>query len=396
MAQEGWDVHLLGPDDELLAGDRPRLVVVDDAETRIVQAGRLRRAAAGAGTVRLLLLARTADGWWDGVRTPADTRAELHPPDRASHEAFAADYTAALARLRITSAEDSAWTGRGAGTGGNPAAQQASVLAALLSSDRRGRQRRQPGEADRDLLVRRELAHLRSSARHSGLVLDADTVRASVVTALLCGARDEAAAVRVLEHITALADDELRRRTARWLRDVYPHDGPAYWSDALPGPVTTDLMLDCATPKFLLVMVSETDPEQEERVLAVLARASTTHPVLRGRLAEVLSVLPGLSPAAVRAALHRGYPGPLSDALTALARMVPLPADLLEAVPPRTTSLGEFPVLLTASLVEAYEHRARIYPKPRCPGWSTCRPSWPSDWSTWIGCRRAWLRRYRL
>jgi hypothetical protein len=51
-----------------------------------------------------------------------------------------------------------------------------------------------------------------------------------------------------------------------------------------------------------------------------------------------------------------------------LARKAALPADLLAAVPPGTTVLGEFPVLLTESLVEAYERRAERRPETILPG----------------------------
>ena len=74
-------------------------------------------------------------------------------------------------------------------------------------------------------------------------------------------------------------------------------------------------------------------------------------------------MLPGLSPVAVDVALSGGYPAPLAEALTALARSAALPAELLEAIPAGTTVLGEFPVLLAESLVEVYERRAETHPE---------------------------------
>ena len=107
----------------------------------------------------------------------------------------------------------------------------------------------------------------------------------------------------------------------------------------------------------------ETTQEQDRRALTVLARAAATRPGLRVCLTELLSVLPGLSPVAVDVALSGGYPAPLAEALTALARSAALPAELLEAIPASAAVLGEFPVLLAESLVEVYERRAETHPE---------------------------------
>ncbi|MDX6236906.1 MAG: hypothetical protein QOG10_1721 [Kribbellaceae bacterium] len=48
-----------------------------------------------------------------------------------------------------------------------------------------------------------------------------------------------------------------------------------------------------------------------------------------------------------------------------------LPAELLETVPAGSTALGEFPVLLAGSLVEAYERRIESYPKSALRGLTT-------------------------
>jgi hypothetical protein len=67
-------------------------------------------------------------------------------------------------------------------------------------------------------------------------------------------------------------------------------------------------------------------------------------------------------------ALTGDYAGPLADALTSLVKNAALPEDLLYAIPHGTTVLGEFPVLLAQSLVEAYEERAALYPRTALPG----------------------------
>lgn len=176
----------------------------------------------------------------------------------------------------------------------------------------------------------------------------------------VCGAADENAALAALGHIPALQDADVRIRAARWLRDLYPPvtaGQSPYWDGSLPDPLAEDLIAAVVTPRFLLGMLTETSEEQDRRALTVLARGAATRPGLRACL-TVLSVLPGLSPAAVDVALSGGHPAALAEALTSLAENAALPAGLLEAVPAGTTVLGEFPVLLTQSLVEAYERRA--------------------------------------
>ncbi|MFC4587229.1 SIR2 family NAD-dependent protein deacylase [Sphaerisporangium corydalis] len=228
----------------------------------------------------------------------------------------------------------------------------------------------------------REVARLWRAAEEYGLGLSGEVVAGAVTTAVLCGAADEEQALASLEHISALRDPATRTRVARWLREAYPPSGPPpYWDDSLPGPVTEELspspywddslpdpvaeelVAAVATPRFLLRMFMGTTEEQERRALTVLARAAATRPGSRARLTELLSVLPGLSPTAVGVALSGGHPAPLAEALTSLARNAALPAELLDSVPPGTTVLGEFPVLLAADLVGAYERRLERYPE---------------------------------
>jgi hypothetical protein len=198
------------------------------------------------------------------------------------------------------------------------------------------------------------------------LELPAEAVQGAVATALLCGAASENAALNVLGHIPALQDADIRIRTARWLRDLYPPAASRpspYWDGSLPDPLTEELIAAVVTPRFLMGMLMETTQEQDRRALTVLARAAVTRPGLRVCLTELLSVLPGLSPVAVDVALTGGYPAPLAEALTCLAQNAALPAELLDAIPAGNTVLGEFPVLLAESLVEVYERRAETHPE---------------------------------
>ena len=356
-----WDVESLAPGAGLPANEWPLLLVVDDAETRREQvAGILAAAQArtSGGPVRVLLLARTREGWWDAVHSEAYTSEELAEPDttRAAHaeavQEAAHAYAAALTALgHPCPPQDQAFLDSLADAPHPPGALQTAVLARLVGVT-----------GAEELLVGHELAYLRGSSDAHGLELPAEAVASAAATAVLCGAADEEAAVASLGHIPALDDPAQRLQVARWLRAMYPPAaaGSSYWDESLPDARAEELVVALATPKFLLGTLMETTQEQDRRVLTVLARAADTRPRVRTRLTELLSLLPGVSPMAVDVALSGGYPTPLAEALTALAEKNPaLPADLLDAVPPGVTVFGEFPVLLAESLVDAYERRAQ-------------------------------------
>ena len=362
-----WDVEFLASDAHLpVSGRRPLLVVVDDAETRQEQvAGILRAANAGpvAAPIRVLMLARTRDNWRDRLQSEVNTSEELASPDNARFghadavRDAADDYAGTLTAMGFPCPPpDRGFLAGLTDAPDLPGALQASVLAGLLGLT---------GRAE-DQLLRHELACLQRAADEHELELPAEAVQGAVATAILCGAASENAALTALGHIPALRDADIRIRTARWLRDLYPPAASRpspYWDGSLPDPLTEELIAAVVTPRFLMGMLMETTQEQDRRALTVLARAAATRPGLRVCLTELLSVLPGLSPVAVDVALSGGYPAPLAEALTALARSAALPAELLEAIPAGTTVLGEFPVLLAESLVEVYERRAETHPE---------------------------------
>ena len=362
-----WDVEFLAPHAHLpVSARRPLLVVVDDAETRQEQvAGIMHAANAGpvAAPIRVLLLARTRDNWRDGLPSEMNSSKELAPPDnaRSGHADTVRDAADDYAGTLIGTGFPCRPPDRGflAGftdTPDLPYALQASVLAGLLGLT---------GRAE-DQLVRHELACLQRSSDEHELELPAEAVQGAVVTAILCGAASENAALTALGHLPALRDADIRIRTARWLRELYPPAASGrspYWDGSLPDSLTEDLIAALVTPRFLMGMLMETTQEQDRRALTVLARAAAARPELRVCLTELLSVLPGLSPVAVDVALSGGYPAPLAEALTTLAKNAALPAELLEAIPAGTTVLGEFPVLLAESLVEVYERRAQTHPE---------------------------------
>lgn len=344
-----WDVEVLAAGAEVPDSERSLLLVLNNAETRqaeVAQVLQTVRSRTSAGPVRLLLLARTNDGWWDKLRSEADMSEELVAFKAAD---LASDYEAALTAQGFSSVTPDPAALDDQAT---PGAQQAAVLAGLLGAT----------GSPADELVRLELAFLQRASAE--LKLPAQAVNEAVVTALLSGAVDEESALAALGHIAALKDD-LKLRTARWLSELYASTTgeQAYWELSLPDALAEDLIASVITPTFLMNLLMETTDDQDRRALTVLSRAADTRPDVRACLVELLSVLPGTSPAAVGVALQGGYPAPLADALTSLAENAALPAELLDTVPRGRTELGEFPVLLAESLLDAYERRIESYPK---------------------------------
>jgi NAD-dependent deacetylase len=204
----------------------------------------------------------------------------------------------------------------------------------------------------------------RRSAERHGLALSTGTVAGVVAAAMLCGAADETTAVAVLQQVPGAKDLDrpTLTATARWLRDE-AGDATGYWGFPLPDAAGERIIAAMvAVPGFLVGLHMETTPLQDRRSLAVLTRSAAKHPTIADALSGLLDVLPGLAPAAVETVLDTASPEPLVAALTALARRVPLPADLLEAVPSSTPLFGEFPVVLAESLVAAYEQRVERRP----------------------------------
>lgn len=216
------------------------------------------------------------------------------------------------------------------------------------------------------------LEEWRKSAADSGIVLALGDVAGVLTAAMVCGAADESAARALLDQVPGLKnrDERTQLSTARWLRDVWAQsatDGgepsAPYW-DVPPLDAASERLVASvvAWPGFLAALHMETVPAQDRRSLAVLAAAAATHPELADTMSDLLSVLPGLAPTAIETALESSNPAPLAAALTELARRVPLPADLLDAVPRGSRVFGEFPVVLAESLVAAYEQRVERRP----------------------------------
>ncbi|CAO5184851.1 putative Anaphase-promoting complex subunit 5 domain-containing protein [Frankia sp. AiPs1] len=293
MRQAGWLAGMARPGAASLAGrlvdsELPVLLVVDYAETQTALVDVLIGALAQRGTptpLRLLLIARGAEDWWDELtfrHDLADTAQIIYLPSVESAGVDRAELFTDAVRVftdelaRLDPAVD--WPGRAARVAvGRPElsdlgfevvlAVHMAALAALLEQpdppepDPSKPDLPEPGTSEpgrwlipaapptpptppvaesgqggpataspaqvADLLLRHETRYWRQSARLRGIERSSDILDQAVATSTLCGAsdRDEAAATLArLPGFTGTdgAAHDLRGRVARWLAGLYP------------------------------------------------------------------------------------------------------------------------------------------------------------------------------
>jgi hypothetical protein len=240
-----WSVKVVGSDREVDAlstmravspPKRPIFLVVDYAETRTGLVELLREVARDPARVRVLLIARSVGDWWvqlgsdvAAVRqlVQATPRWELSPrvdPSRSSAELVRSAVPHFAAALRVAP----------------PAAVEVSVpddapllvvhaaalVAVLRLQDpaRPAAQRSGDIGAVLDELLGHEMHYWERSAARAGLGgLSPVVLQRAVAVACLLSAVDESDAAALLRRVPDLRDDEpLRRRLARWLRQLYP------------------------------------------------------------------------------------------------------------------------------------------------------------------------------
>ena len=297
------------------------LLVVDYAETRSGQLTRLLSLLSNASDtapIRVLLLARTAGGWWrdlqlrdrDGVLTTA-TQSALPPLDdtlparrRAYDEAVTAFAQALLAvdadtdwqdlALRVAPPQD-----LDADKYGTPLTLQMSALLALLQADddmeaESGVQSPNPAGLPLErLILDHEQRYWEQTAAEYGLSLGPLTLATVVASATVLGSATHREALTTLRRLPGLRD-QLEDRlfvVDRWLCDLYPASAGQHWGKLEPDRIAEHQVgaLTAEDPALLDVLLGEATDEQAVAALAMLRRAATHQRHLTAQLREVIA-----------------------------------------------------------------------------------------------------------
>ncbi|GAA5024203.1 tetratricopeptide repeat protein [Kitasatospora paranensis] len=394
---------------ELQHAVKPMLVVLDYAEARrdqlsgLLEAGRLHR---GHVPLKVLLLARTAGGWWGSAKDARDgaalrrARVDELPvlaTDRATRELLYRQALTAFAGRLVdperTPAEET-WSARANAlpvpsprtlTSGNVLTLHMTALADLLDSAPGASDRAETGAdpaekdpAEKDAEEKdaedRILDHERlywsqvEQERPLPFQLGASSAPAdALATVALLGGTPLGGQARdaLLRRAPVLA--ELRAHEMRpvrdWVNTVYPVAFTEPWEVLQPDRlaerfvgrhVTTD-------PEFVDSLLAEAESgRMSVRALTVLARAAA-HPPLLGTLDDLITDLctrhaGRLGTATIEVATQVERPQPLVDALwtrvedpaTTLAEL----SDLAERLPRASRVLADWALRLTERLVE--------------------------------------------
>lgn len=308
MSGKEWITGFLKPyaDGEALKrlrdiGD-PVLVVVDYAETfsslqRVIEW--VEELAVTQPRIRLLLLARRRDGWWQrlcqrlpqipmsdqilkqAVMTPGE-RVEAYRDALSAFGAHIRGYAPGHDDLTLLSQ-----------LGKSPILIL--HMAALLQADvakptplRLGENKKRhliasaprPAVArvvTRDILTR-EIDYWLRSVRQEGLDCDETLLRRCVAMATLIGAASEGEAAEVLARVQDLADApaERRHRIARWIQKFYPPTEETEWLGFLqPDLLAEELVSDVfgSYPELVTAALERLDKKRAHRAIVILERA---------------------------------------------------------------------------------------------------------------------------
>jgi tetratricopeptide (TPR) repeat protein len=380
LTKQGWECRFVRQDHEaeivdlaVEAAQRPLLLVVDYAETAVGLPRMLEAVTRTPGGVRLrvLLVARGSGEWWDRLEASTfQLREALAPPlalETGLGDGTALDEVVRDALRDFGQALDLTPPPR-AEIVLNQASPRvlvvhAAALVALLSA------RDTAHEPVRvvvemgvlDELLRHEAVYWQRSAEPAGLAeLDATTRRRVVALACVADASDEAGAASLLTAVPDLrgSAEAVRRKTARWLRQLYDPSFPESWF----GSLQPDLLAErhvadqfAACPELADACVAGMTDEQARRPLGVLARAMDRHNDSAAVTERLITQHPALVAPAIEVALSTGER--LAGLLTLVLPGLPMPAEDAEradaTLPGSTMLLAEAAVLLARRTLEA-------------------------------------------
>jgi tetratricopeptide (TPR) repeat protein len=377
LAHEGWECRFVRQDRDAEVVDlatrvarRPLLLVVDYAETAAGLSSMLEavtRAPDGA-RVRVLLLARGIGEWWDRLEASTFQLREALAPSLVLPSGFGdglaleevvreslRDFGRALhvvppSQVEIVMTQDAPPV----------LVVHAAVLVALLGAQDTVREpmRVVVELGVLDELLRHEAVYWQRSAGPAGLAeLDSTTRRRVVALACVADVPDEEEAALLLTAVPDLRDspEAVRRKTARWLRQLYEPASPGSWFGSLqPDLLAERHVVDqfAACPELADACVAG---GAARRPLAILARAMDHHDSAVAVTERLVTQHPAVVAAAIEVALSIGER--LAGLLTRVLPGLSMPVEDLEradaALPASTVLLAEAAVLLARRVLEA-------------------------------------------
>jgi phage shock protein A len=394
----------------------PRLLLIMDyADTRpgsVAEVMRVFEEEGSRGTVRILLIARSAGEWWDQLPASASTYVSLlsgatvikldalaetvSARQTAYHEALL-DLAHGLRRLPDYADTDWEAIARAFHAPdlsdarlGSPLTLQLRALTDLLAAQPGA----QPSHSGRTVealfLAHEERYWARTAGRRLPLrELDLDELGDAVAAATLTRASRKERAVELLANVPSLRGSPQRARAlAAWLSDLYPASTESYWGALEPdrlGEYHVSIRIR-KDPRFLQDFLTVLNTDEAVRALTVLARAGAQPispcPDLLAQLSALIALHPEhLAVPAAYVATQSENPDFLIKALSSLATRSDLSADLLEnlntAFPPQTASLAEPALNIAESLIRANRkavRRGRLIPS-LSPRSHTVQPS---------------------
>lgn len=404
LAAEGWVVAQLrdsAPAEsyQMLAKIRPPLLLIMDyADTRpgsVAEVMRVFEEEGTKGTVRILLIARSAGEWWDQLPASASAYVSLLSGAAVVPLAAVADnlptrqslYRVALLDLarglrRLTDYADVDWESVADALPpadltdvrlGSALTLQIRALTDLLEAHPQA-QPSQPGSTVEALFLAHEQNYWTRTARRRLLLaeLTADELGDAVAAATLTRVSGKERAVELLAKVPRLSDtpERVRSALATWLNELYPTSTESYWGALEPdrlGEYHVSARIG-DKPALLQEFLPALGTGEAERALTVLARAGAQpvcpYPELLDQVVALILAHPeSLAVAAASVATQSENPDFLIGALTSLATRSDLSTDLLEnlntAFPPQTASLAEPALNIAKCLVRANRRAVR-------------------------------------
>jgi tetratricopeptide (TPR) repeat protein len=400
MREKSWTCGLVAVDTDIAYISEflnrlrvPTLLIVDYAEVRprqvveLIRAGTSRRIET---PLRILLIARSAGDWWELI-TKSDLRktarnvevmkldaleTTLHGRQQAYGEAVR-DLAVRLGRNVVEVAVPPDIAHR---RYDSALMLQMAALASLLESNGNA-----ANKTPEDIILEHEEPYWFNAASTYGIPVHPRTQRRAVAVASLCGATSEDEALSLLADIPGISDqsEDIRLRTALWLRDLYP---PVDSSETLPtaflGTLQPDRIAEHlvgsvtrAEPKLLTNLLQKSSDVVVRHAFIILARAATHQSHLDKAIESTIAANSRLAIPAIAVAPQSENPKVLLAAIDALINSclqgdtppLDLLASLSNAIPIESQLLRPLSLKLSRLLVNVYMALANKEPESFSP-----------------------------